>query len=70
MAIICEWCGTPYDEDNPEEHRSCITAAIKELGEKKYERIAELEADKEQHLRVIESLKEDVARLTRELEKK
>ena len=26
-------------------------------------RIAELEADKEQHLRVIESLKEDVARL-------
>ena len=32
--------------------------------------ITRLEADKEQHLRVIESLKQDVARLMRELEKK
>jgi hypothetical protein len=29
MGIICEWCNTEYNEDNPD-HRACLNAAIRE----------------------------------------
>ena len=71
VAEDLKWCVKRIAELEKEQadwikHKEFLDDSLNEL----YEQIDKLGDDKEQHLRVIESLKQDVARLMRELENK